>query len=106
MILLTILWRLATYTIIAATELSVGKLASLLEPRRICTFPEPMEALGSQPPTTVIRRLAELPYRDPICLPFASARTAVTPSARSRGRHSRPVDEPGVNDRVGGVRNR
>ena len=87
MILLTILWRLAIYTIIAATELSVGKLASLLEPRRICTFPAPMEALGSQPPTTVIRRLAELPYRDPICLPFASAPTAIgMPSVRSSGR--------------------
>ena len=84
MILLTILGPMATYTIIAATKFSVGKLESLLGRRRICTLPEPMEALGSQPPMPRLRKLAKLPYRDPICLPFASARTAIgLPSVRS-----------------------
>lgn len=50
------------YTIMRTAEFSARELESLLEQKRVCTFSELADALGTESRMTVFRKLAELPY--------------------------------------------
>ena len=53
---------MVTYTIMRTAEFNARELESLLEQKRVCTFSELSEALGTESRMTVFRKLAELPY--------------------------------------------
>ena len=50
------------YTIMRTAEFSARELENLFEQRRVCTFSQLAQALGTESRMTVFRKLAELPY--------------------------------------------